>query len=63
MDDARLVDLESRYTHLERQVAELSQVVFEQQKTIEALRRKVLDVHARLGDLAEPTPNDKPPHY
>ncbi len=63
MQDARLVDLETRYTHLERQVAELSQVVFDQQKTIDALRKKLLDVNARVGELGDPTPNDQPPHY
>ena len=61
--ESRLVHLEARYTHLERQVTELGQVVFEQQKTIEALRRQVLDIHGRMGDLGDPTPNDRPPHY
>jgi uncharacterized coiled-coil protein SlyX len=58
-----VVDLEMRYTHLERQVAELSQVVFEQQKTIDALRKQVLAVNARVDQQGEPTPNDTPPHY
>ena len=31
--EARVVDLEIRYSHLEKQLAELNQVVFEQQKT------------------------------
>src|SRR5678809_511386 len=35
--EGRFVDLEIRYTHLERQYAELSQIVFDQQKQIEAL--------------------------
>src|ERR1022692_1193930 len=33
--ESRLVDLEARYTHLERQVAELSDVVFAQQRAID----------------------------
>jgi uncharacterized coiled-coil protein SlyX len=61
--ESRVVDLEMRYTHLERQVAELSQVVFEQQKTIDALRKQVLAVNARVDQQGEPTPNDTPPHY
>lgn len=59
----RLVDLEVRYTHLERQVAELNQVVFEQQKAIDALRKQVMAVNARVDQQGEPTPNDRPPHY
>ena len=61
--ESRVVDLEMRYPHLERQVAELSQVVFEQQKTIDALRKQVLAVNARVDQQGEPTPNDTPPHY
>ena len=58
--ESRLVDLETRYTHLERQVADLSQVVFEQQKTIEVLRRQLAELRDRGADG---TPNDPPPHY
>lgn len=58
--ESRLVDIETRYTHLERQVAELSEVIYEQQKLLEALRRQVAELRDRLGD---PTPNEPPPHY
>jgi SlyX protein len=58
--ESRLVDLETRYTHLERQVADLSEVVFEQQKIIEALRRQLAELRERAGDA---TPNEPPPHY
>jgi uncharacterized coiled-coil protein SlyX len=58
--EARLIDLETRYTHLERQVADLSEVVFEQQKIIEVLRRQLAELRERTG---EATPNDPPPHY
>ena len=61
--DERLVDLETRYTHLERQVADLSQVVFEQQRVIDALRRQLVELRDRSGAAGEPTPNDPPPHY
>jgi uncharacterized coiled-coil protein SlyX len=62
MDD-RLTELEIRYAHLERQFAELSEVVFEQQKAIEALQREVANATRRLRDLGEPIVDEKPPHY
>jgi len=61
--EGRLVDLEIRYTHLERQYAELSQAVFDHQKQIEALLRELRALQHRLHDLGEPVANEKPPHY
>jgi uncharacterized coiled-coil protein SlyX len=61
--ESRLVDLEVRYTHLERQVAELSDVVFAQQQAIDSLLRQLSSTKADLAQLSEPPTNDKPPHY
>jgi uncharacterized coiled-coil protein SlyX len=61
--ESRLVDLEVRYTHLERQVAELSDVVFAQQRAIDSLLRQLTSTKADLAQLSEPLANDKPPHY
>jgi uncharacterized coiled-coil protein SlyX len=61
--ESRLTDLEIRYTHLERQVAELSEVVFEQQRTIDGLLRQLTATKAEIAQLSEPVANDKPPHY
>jgi uncharacterized coiled-coil protein SlyX len=61
--DTRLTDLEIRYSHLERQFAELSDVVFAQQKTIEALERELAKIRVRLRDLGDPVVDEKPPHY
>ncbi len=61
--ESRLVDLEIRYSHLEKQLAELNQVVFEQQQAIGALREQVIGLRARLGAQDEPMPIEKPPHY
>jgi uncharacterized coiled-coil protein SlyX len=61
--DSRLTDLEIRYTHLERQVADLSEVVFAQQKAIDALLRQLTSTKAELAQLREPAANEKPPHY
>ena len=61
--ESRLVDLEVRYTHLERQVAELSDVVFAQQQAIDSLLRQLNSTKADLAQLSEPLTNDRPPHY
>jgi len=61
--DARLTDLEIRYSHLERQYADLSEMVFEHQKVIEALQRELANVSGRLRDLGDPMVDEKPPHY
>jgi uncharacterized coiled-coil protein SlyX len=61
--ESRLVDLEVRYTHLERQVAELSDVVFAQQRAIDGLLRQLSATQADLSQLSAPLANDKPPHY
>lgn len=66
--ERRLVDLEVRYTYLDRQIAELSQVVFEQQKVIESLQQQLAVFRARLGESLEPSvreapADERPPHY
>jgi uncharacterized coiled-coil protein SlyX len=61
--ESRLTDLEVRYTHLERQVAELSDVVFAQQKVIDGLVRQLTATEAEIAQLAPQVTNEKPPHY
>jgi uncharacterized coiled-coil protein SlyX len=61
--DPRLVELEIRYTHLEEQFRELSQVVFEQRGLIDLLRQQLSSLRARMGGLDEPPEHEKPPHY
>jgi len=60
--ESRLIALETRYMHLERQVAELSQVVFEQQRTIDRLTKELSFLRARLSGV-EGGPGEPPPHY
>ncbi len=62
-DSARLTELELKYMRLERTVEELSEVVADQQKTIDALVRELHTASARLKDLADVTRDEKPPHY
>ena len=61
---ARLTELELKYMRLERHVEELSGVVADQQKTIDALVLQLKSATARLQDLGEAVgPAEKPPHY
>ena len=53
--ESRLVDLEVRYTHLERQVAELSDVVFAQQQAIDSLLRQLSATKADVRDVGAST--------
>ncbi len=59
----RLVDLEIRYTHLERQLAELNQVVVDQQRTIDGLLKQMGALATRVGELGDAQPSERPPHY
>ena len=66
---ARLTDLETRYTHLQRTVEELNAVIVSQDQRLEALERKIVLLATQLGALAEREPeprsleDEKPPHY
>ena len=61
--DARVVDLEIRYSHLEKQLLELNQVVFEQQKVIDLLEQQLIALRTRVANTGEPMEHEKPPHY
>jgi uncharacterized coiled-coil protein SlyX len=61
--DPRLVDLELRFMKLERYVQDLSDVVAEQQRKIDALVLETRRLRER-GAQGEPAAgNDRPPHY
>ena len=59
--EPRLVALETRYTHLERLVDELSQVVFGQQRVIDRLSAEV--TFLRKNASGTTAPSERPPHY
>ena len=61
--DERLVTLEVRYTHLQHQVDQLSQVVFDQQKLIDRLTSELAIMRARTSGVEEGTSRERPPHY
>ena len=61
--EKRLVELEVRYTHLERQVDELSQVVFEQQKLLDRMAKDLAALRSRITTPDDDAPDEPPPHY
>lgn len=66
--DARLVELEVRYTHQDKTLAEVSDVVYRQEQRIEQLERRLKALEKRLLELGEPgatrdAKDDVPPHY
>jgi SlyX protein len=61
--ETRVVDLEIRYTHLERLVDELNRVVFQQSKEIDALRAELLRLRQRFDEPGGEIPDERPPHY
>jgi uncharacterized coiled-coil protein SlyX len=66
MSGDRLEELEVRYSHLEKAQADLSEVVWRQQRELDELRELVRGLSERLrGDpgLVEASRVDRPPHY
>jgi len=59
----RVVDLEVRYSYVERQLEALSGVLFEQQRLVEKLERRVQELEGRVQGMGEAAPNEPPPHY
>ena len=65
--EERLVEVEMSLVHLQHDFDRLNSVVLEQQTTIEALRRELHRLEARLARFESdelPGPADeRPPHY
>jgi uncharacterized coiled-coil protein SlyX len=61
--EARLVDLELRFMKLERYAQELSDVVAEQHRRIEALSAETKRLRSQAAQEEPAVPNDRPPHY
>jgi uncharacterized coiled-coil protein SlyX len=61
--ERRLVDLELRFMKLERYAQELSDVVAEQQRRIDALVSETTRLRERATQQEPAVPNDRPPHY
>ncbi len=66
--EQRLIALESRLTHHERMAEDMSDVIAEQQRTIDLLTTQLRRLGERMRDLSagwSPYPQDDrpPPHY
>lgn len=61
--EQRMVDLELRFMKLERYAQELSDVVAEQQRRIEALTIETKRLRDRAAQEEPAAGNDRPPHY
>jgi uncharacterized coiled-coil protein SlyX len=61
--EPRLIDLELRFMKLERYAQELSDVVAEQQKRIDALVMETKQLRERSAQGEPVAGNDRPPHY
>lgn len=66
-DDPRIIELESRLTHLDDTVEQLNDVISAQQHQIDRLERLLKQLMDQQQDIKEqfaPEPNDSPPpHY
>lgn len=64
--DDRVTELEIRSAHLEQQLHELSEVLYRQQRELDALKQVARRLEDKLGadpGLVDASRNDKPPHY
>ena len=65
----RLVQLEEWFTHEERKVQQLNQVILELHSHIDGLQKRMASLEHRLQWVAENSPanenlpHEKPPHY
>jgi SlyX protein len=66
MDEKRIAELEVRYMQQQELLQELSDVLYDQQKLIAALRAEVEGLKQKLaGDpgLVDARQQERPPHY
>lgn len=66
MDDSRLMELELRYMQQAELLQQLSDVLYTQQKALDALKAEVEQLKSKLaGDpgLVDARQHERPPHY
>ncbi len=64
--EQRIVTLETSLAYLQHDLEQINQVVFEQQKQLEALSRKLERFEEKFGNTPPDLPHpyeDRPPHY
>jgi uncharacterized coiled-coil protein SlyX len=67
VEETRLTEVEIRYTYLEQLVKDMSQVMHQQQQTIDLLSTRIERLEQVIADAmnqsGESLPHEKPPHY
>lgn len=67
MSDRRLDELELRYTEQQNLIEELSQVMYRQQRELDALKFELTQLKQKVGEfdpgLVDASRTEKPPHY
>jgi len=66
MDESRLMELELRYMQQAELLQQLSDVLYTQQKSLDALKAEVEQLKSKLaGDpgLVDARQHERPPHY
>ncbi len=66
MSETRLADLEVKCAHLEKMLADLSEVMWRQQKELDALKDAYRGIKDKLSvdpGLVDASINERPPHY
>jgi SlyX protein len=64
--DDRVTELEIRSAHLEKQVHELSEVLYRQQRELDTLKEIARRLQQKVGGdpgLVDAAQSDRPPHY
>jgi uncharacterized coiled-coil protein SlyX len=66
--EARILELEVRYTHQQETIKNLSDVIYRQQQQLDALSERLKLLESKLGAVGEIEPvrdleDEVPPHY
>ena len=62
--DARLIALETKVSYQEKTIAELNEVIIDQNRTIADLQRRLTLVEGQLqAESGREMPAERPPHY
>jgi SlyX protein len=66
MDEDRLIDIETKVAHQEQLLSDLNEALSDQQAQIgrlESLCKSLIDRLKSLGDGADQSSDERPPHY
>lgn len=62
--EARLIALETKLAYQEKTIAELNEVIIDQNRTIAELQRRLTLVEGQLqAESGRELPHERPPHY